>query len=172
MSDFRASLATLDDTGAIHALLMRAGEGLAALGFANWVPAYPRQRIEENVRAGIVWVVRRAEAPTGDVVATFTLRSSPTHPYEGFGWGTRDDDARYLNRLAVDPSLQGTGIGRWCLRHVASECTREGVSSVRCDVLTANNKLRRFYERFGFLPRGEREHSGWRFTVYELMLAR
>ena len=170
MNNFRASLATLDDIDAVHALLARAGEGLATLGFNNWVPAYPRERLVESVQARALWVVR--DEGTGKLQATYTLRTTPIHPYGEFGWGTLGQEVRYLGRLAVDPAMQGTGIGRWCLRHVATECTREGVASVRCDVLSANNKLRRFYERFGFVARGEREHSGWRFTVYELMLAR
>jgi ribosomal protein S18 acetylase RimI-like enzyme len=170
VNHLHASLATSDDIDAVHALLARAGEGLATLGFKNWVPAYPRERLVESVHAGALWVVRRQG--TGELQATYTLRTTPIHPYGEFGWGTAGQEARYLGRLAVDPALQGTGIGRWCLRHVAAECTLEGVASVRCDVLSTNQKLRRFYERAGFVSRGEREHSGWRFTVYELMLAR
>jgi len=170
VTDYRASLATSADIDAVHALLTRAGEGLAALGFKNWVPAYPRERLVESVQAGALWVVRRQG--TGELLATYTLRTAPIHPYVGIGWGTSEVEARYLGRLAVDPAVQGTGIGRWCLAHIAAYCTQEGDASIRCDVLQTNQKLRRFYERAGFVARGEREHSGWRFTVYELMLAR
>jgi hypothetical protein len=31
--------------------------------------------------------------------------------------------------------------------------------------------LRRFYERYGYESRGNRFHSGWRFEVYERMIA-
>lgn len=170
MTELRAALATADDIDAVHALLARAGQGLAVLGYKNWIPAYPRERLVDSVEHGALWTVR--DTTTGDLVATYTLRTAPPHPYEGIAWGAPDDNARYLGRLAVDPERQGAGIGRWCLAHIAGECTQRGASSVRCDVLSANQKLRRIYERAGYVARGEREHSGWRFAVYELMLAR
>lgn len=168
MNDLRTLVATPADVDPIHALLAAAGERLAKRGFPNWVPAYPRSRVAENVDDGIVRVVRS----DGELVATFTLRPLATHPYHGIEWHDPDAIARYLNRLAVDPRHQGLGIGRWCLEQVAEECARDGAAAVRCDVLQANVPLRRFYERHGYEERGERFHSGWYFAVYERVLGR
>lgn len=167
VKELRALVATPDDVDAVHALLAAAGERLATRGFPNWIPAYPRSRVAENVDDGIVRVVRGA----GVLVATYTLRPLATHPYKGISWHDPDAIARYLNRLAVDPRHQGCGIGSWCLEQAAEECRRDGASAVRCDVLQANVPLRRFYESHGYEARGERFHSGWYFTVYERVLA-
>ncbi|MFA6165857.1 MAG: GNAT family N-acetyltransferase [Gemmatimonadaceae bacterium] len=167
MTDLRAIVATSADVDAVHALLAAAGERLAKRGFPNWVPAYPRARVAENIEDGIVWGVRGA----GELVATYTLRPLATHPYTGIDWHDPDAIARYLQRFAVDPRLQGRGIGRWCLEQLAEECARDGATAVRCDVLQANVPLRRFYERHGYEARGDRFHSGWDFTVYERVLA-
>jgi ribosomal protein S18 acetylase RimI-like enzyme len=75
-----------------------------------------------------------------------------------------------VNRLAVDPARQGEGIGRWCLETIASMGASDGVTSIRCDVLSANARLRAFYERAGYVARGTRAHSGWEFTCYERVL--
>lgn len=156
-------VATGDDLDAVHALLEAAGERLATRGFPNWLPAYPRERVAENIDDGIVRVVWNERA----LVATFTLRPLPTHPYSEIAWHDTDARARYLNRLAVAPAQQGQGIGAWCLARVDEECRRDGATAVRCDVLQANIPLRRFYERHGYALRGARFHSGWHFTVYE-----
>ncbi len=176
MTQRLATLATRDDIDAVHALLARAGEALAAAGFTNWVPPYPREKVAEAVRQGVLYAVRemadgRRQKADARLVATYILRPAPVHPYVGIAWGTPDDRARYLNRLAVDPALQGTGIGAWCLEEIARHCTREGATAIRCDVIKANTRLCRFYERGGYVARGEREHSGWHFTVYERVLA-
>jgi GNAT superfamily N-acetyltransferase len=173
VTSLHASLATADHVDAVYALLSAAGERLAARGFPNWLPAYPRERVAENVSEGIVWMVsegdggRRAEV----MVATWTLRPIPTHPYAGIAWHDAHAIARYLNRLAVTPEHQGRGIGRWCLARIAEQCAGDAVAAVRCDVLQAHVPLRRFYERHGYESRGNRFHSGWRFEVYERVLA-
>lgn len=167
MPDLSELVATTNDVDAVHALLAAAGDRLAKRGFPNWLPAYPRERVAENIDDGIVRVVRGA----GEIVATYTLRPLATHPYKYIDWHDPDAIARYLNRLAVDPRHQGLGIGRWCLARAAEECIRDGATAVRCDVLQANVPLRRFYERHGYESRGERFHSGWHFTVYERVLA-
>jgi len=166
VTDLSAFVATPADVDAVHALLAAAGERLSKRGYPNWLPAYPRARVAENVDDGIVWGVRSA----GELVATYTLRPLATHPYRNIDWHDPDARARYLNRLAVDPKHQGRGIGRWCLEQVELECRRDGATAVRCDVLQANVPLRRFYERHGYEARGERFHSGWHFTVYERVL--
>ena len=82
-------------------------------------------------------------------------------------WPEPNVPARYLNRMAVEPALQGSGIGAWCLAHIETEARRDGARAIRCDVLSANLRLRRFYERWGYQPCGARAHSGWDFTCYE-----
>lgn len=161
-------IATPPDAEAVHALLADAGDALAARGFNNWLPAYPRDRVADDIAAQVVRVVRDT---AGTVVATYMLRSAPRHPYEGIAWGASDDAAaRYLNRLAVAPSHEGQGIGRWCLGRIAEECASKEVAAVRCDVLAVNLAVRRFYERNGYELRGARRHSGWEFAVYEKVL--
>jgi GNAT superfamily N-acetyltransferase len=169
-----ASLATADHIDAVYALLSAAGGRLAEHGFPNWIPAYPRARVAENIGDGIVWIVRATGTGAGaqELVATYTLRQVPVHPYVGITWADDAAVARYLHRLAVHPVHQGRGVGAWCLQQVAERCAAEGATAVRCDVLQANAPLRRFYERSGYEARGSRFHSGWWFTVYELSPSR
>ncbi|HEX5819939.1 MAG TPA: GNAT family N-acetyltransferase [Gemmatimonadales bacterium] len=162
-----AALATTDDIDAVFELLANAGRHLTAQGFRNWETPYPRARITTDIEAGAIVVVRRAACCDGRLAATYSIRRDAVRVYVPEPWTEPHVPARYLNRLAVDPALQGTGIGAWCLTHLEREARREGVRAIRCDVLTENYRLRRFYERWGYVARGARSHSGWDFTCYE-----
>jgi GNAT superfamily N-acetyltransferase len=166
LSALRAVPADESHAGAIHALLAAAGAHLARQGFRNWDPPYPIERLRADLRERDVYVVHDA----GELVATFTLAPEAARPYAPEPWSARGAKALYLNRLAVDPVRQGRGLGGWCLEQVATRGREAGAGAVRCDVLTANAALRAFYERHGYAPRGERNHSGWTFTIYELVL--
>jgi GNAT superfamily N-acetyltransferase len=163
--------ATLADAPALHALLAAAGEALARQGFANWLPPYPLARLTSDVAARDVYVVypvheREAPAP----LATFTLGRDPVRPYDPAPWPRPDAPALYLNRLAVDPARQGRGVGAWCLARIDALARDAGVVALRADVLAANTALCAFYERHGWVARGDRTHSGWTFTCYERSL--
>lgn len=167
MPALSATLATPDDARAIHALLAAAGEQLSLRGFPNWLPAFPIERVLAGIEEQAVWLVR---APDDELVATYALRAAPAHRYEEIAWADPHAEARYLNRLAVAPAWYGQGVGSWCLATIADTSRQAGASAVRCDVLSPNAPLRRFYERAGYELRGERHHSGWKFAVYERLL--
>jgi ribosomal protein S18 acetylase RimI-like enzyme len=158
--------ATPADAREVHALLAAAGRALADQGYRNWDPPYPIERVERDVVEREVWLVRRDGAP----IATYTLATSAARAYAPAPWADVEAPAAYLNRLAVAPTVQGQGIGAWCLDAIAARARALGARAVRCDVLAANAPLRRFYERHGYRLRGERSHSGWAFACYERLL--
>lgn len=156
--------ARAEDAAPLHALLAAAGRQLLAQGFDNWTPPYPPERFAADVAAGIVY----GAWDDAGAVATFTLAPAPPRPYEDVRiWAEPDAPARYLNRLAIDPARQRTGLGRWCLARVDDLARDAGARAVRCDVLLANAGVRGFYERHGYALRGERAHGGRRFATYE-----
>jgi GNAT superfamily N-acetyltransferase len=73
-------------------------------------------------------------------------------PWPGNGWLAAVDDAWRLRGMAVDPSMQGTGVGRLVLVEGAV-AAREGGASV----LWANARTSAlgFYERMGWKIIGE-----------------
>ena len=175
MIDYSVVRACPADAEAVYELLAAAGRRLAMEGFHNWDPPYPRQRVAADIDEGAVFVVRSgplSDLGAGALVATYALRAAPVRAYAPAPWADPDAPARYLNRLAVGPRVQGRGVGGWCLAHVATQAATEGARAVRCDVLAANVGLRRFYERAGYRVCGTRTHSGWEFACYEHRLER
>ena len=155
--------ATADDVAPLRAMLAACGRRLAEQGFLNWTTAAPGARLPADVETREVYAVRDG----GALCATFTLGREPMHPYPPGFWADAGVAALYLNRLAVEPSRQGEGIGAECLRFAEARAAALGCDVLRLDVLAANAGLRRFYERLGYAPRGERAHSGWTFAAHE-----
>lgn len=170
--ELRADRAVAADAAFIYDLLSAAGARMAEQGFANWTTPYPLERIREDIADGVMWTVtaRHDSGLSSRVVATFSLRSEAVHEYEPTPWSEPERRGCYLNRLAVDPTVQAAGIGAWCLAKIAELAASSGAGAVRCDVLAANQRLCAFYERAGYHPRGTRSHSGWSFACYELLL--
>ena len=158
--------ATPGDAPAVHDLLARCGRHLAETrGLTNWVPPYPLERLREECTPAHpvrrVFVVHEGET----LVATFTLGSaSPVAGDAAFPW--RDDLRRpvYVNRLAVEPSRQGGGLGGWCTAEIERRAAEEGYDGVRLDALAANGELLAFYARRGYADRGRRTHGGREFA--------
>jgi ribosomal protein S18 acetylase RimI-like enzyme len=64
----------------------------------------------------------------------------------------REEDAGRIYGFAVDPQLQGRGIGRDVLRRVCHQLQNEGVSSVGLEVAVDNDHALGLYTSLGFAP--------------------
>ncbi len=159
---------------AILALLAECGRDMTAHGLRNWDP--PPATVASIRAETMAEVVLVALAPGGKLVGSATVRARPTHDYaadeaEGrVDWDAPGASARYLNRLAVHPAWQRTGLGAELLAAAEAEARAAGAAALRFDVLEANTELVRWYERRGAEVRGRRRHSGLDFGVMEKRL--
>ncbi len=170
----RIERARPEQADAILALLAACGRHMTARGLRNWDP--PPATVA-SIRAEIqAEVVLAALAPGGEVVGAVTVRALATHDYapdvaDGrVTWGAPAAAARYMNRLAVDPARQGTGLGAQLMAAAEAGARAAGAAALRFDVLAANPDLISWYERRGCAVRGRRRHSGLAFAVMEKLL--
>ena len=67
-----------------------------------------------------------------------------------------DHDAGYLGMFAVEPSIQGGGLGRRVLGEAERRAAQTwGVTTMRMTVLDVRHELLDWYERRGYRPTGE-----------------
>lgn len=59
-------------------------------------------------------------------------------------------NAYYINNIAVDSSVRGSGVGRLLLEYVINKARKEGFCCVELDVTESNSNAIKFYERNGF----------------------
>ncbi|MEV4532285.1 GNAT family N-acetyltransferase [Asanoa sp. NPDC049518] len=99
---------------------------------------------------------------------TSSARGTPTDPGTVIGFVTIGPYRNHQDRTDLDPTVGevlaiylepdriGTGVGRELMRAALTELGQRGYKQVRLWVLEDNHRSRRFYEKAGFTPDGER----------------
>lgn len=160
----------------LHEIIRQCGQDMKQrLGLRHWVPPYPLTDLRQDAVERAVYAVRA----DGRAVATFTVGTSvPRRNWDGLRsvapgtWIDLDARALYLNRLAVLPELQGTGIGRCCLDTIEGLAREAACATVRLDACAANAGLLQFYHRAGYERRGYARARGYTFVLFEKRIRR
>lgn len=68
----------------------------------------------------------------------------------------READSVHFGLFAVEPTMQGSGIGKELLAYAESESIKQwGVSTVIMEVITHRSELIKYYERRGYVRTGK-----------------
>jgi ribosomal protein S18 acetylase RimI-like enzyme len=148
MTDYRFNFATIDDVPALAALIERAYRGPeAAKGWTNEAEILtgPRSSPEE-----IAALIRDRNA------RFVTARDKGT--IAACALVKREANGAYFGMFAIDPDLQGGGLGKLMMGH-CEEAARVlwASKSMRLTVISLRSKLIEWYERRGYQRTGESE---------------
>ena len=108
----------------------------------------------------------------GALAASVILNSACNPGYDGATWTVdcAPEEVLLPHALAVDPSLQGRGLGRRLVRELFALARSQGKKGVRLDILGTNAGAERLYTGMGFRFVQARtlfyEDTGW--TEYRL----
>ncbi len=76
-------------------------------------------------------------------------------------WHVTDDGDFHVRRVAVDPALQGAGVGRALMAWAEGEARRRRCVGLTVGVRIALPGNRAFFRRLGFVIEGEHHHDGY-----------
>jgi ribosomal protein S18 acetylase RimI-like enzyme len=141
-------------------VLSGAARWLIKRGIEQWPDPFPRDRVQKLVERGEFYVARLG----GKTAGTFALRWS-----DPLFWGDQPPVAGYLHALAVRREF--AGLGPTLLDWAAERVREEGRELLRLDCRTENADLRRYYERHGFVHRGDTTVDDFRTSLYERLVA-
>ena len=99
-------------------------------------------------RGAAFWVLERGGQPCG-CVAIEQARA----------------DVCYLERLAVLPRCRGQGYGTRLVEHAFSRARQAGAKRVEIGIIAADERLRAWYESFGFVQTGTKQFEHLPFVV-------
>ncbi|MGW7024812.1 GNAT family N-acetyltransferase [Streptomyces decoyicus] len=136
-----------DDLLGLVVLYDAAARWMQANGIDQWQPGgKDEEHFRLRVKEGEVWC---AEAG-GRTVGAFELwwRDEPA-------WGPQPPEAGYVHRLMVDRDRAPAGTGRAMLAHAERRIAGAGRVWSRLDCLSANPRLRTYYEGAGYTVVGE-----------------
>jgi len=149
-----ATLVRLRDTAALWQL---------ARGIRQWQPGEKTEaHFLDRMREGEVWLAHTGAALTG---AYELWWDDPA------AWGPRPPEAGYVHRLMTAPHTAPPGAGRRLLAHAESRIAAAGRPYARLDCLSANPRLRTYYEAAGYTVVGEqRAKDGGTGSPYAVTL--
>ena len=125
--------------------------------YAESIPATVLKAMD--VRRTEAWVAGRIAEPAGRATLVIEAGGADGRSVRGYAFTApcRDDNGAGLGEVEaiyLDPDARGTGLGRPLLEAALERLRAEGFQVAVLWVLTANDGVRRFYERAGFRPDG------------------
>jgi len=130
---------------------------------SRWGSALVRERFLSQIRQGEVFLARIGD----DVVGTITLQwSDPVF------WNGASPDAGYIHKFAVVRDYAGRKIGEEMLRWAENRAVQSGKKFLRLDCLASNRNIRAYYEKAGYLHKGDASPIGWTASLYEKPLSK
>ena len=82
-------------------------------------------------------------------------------------WGKRNDRAGYIHSFTTNRELRGNGIGYFILNAIEKELSRDGYAFLRLDCSPDIEGLCKYYEGYGFRPKGTILLHGEKLRLYE-----
>jgi GNAT superfamily N-acetyltransferase len=108
----------------------------------------------EFSREAFLEQISRAEVHVGlvdgNAAGTITLQWSDL-----VFWGEQQPDSGYVHKLAVRPAYAGQRIGLEMLKWAEAAAREVGKRFLRLNCMAADRKIRDYYERAGFLYKGD-----------------
>lgn len=167
------SLAARDSFDALTALLHRAYAPLAAQGLNFTAATQTAEVTRRRAAEGQCFVAEVGGALVGTVTVCgpFDVETAP--------WTTevpwfRERDTAHFHQFAVDPELQGRGVGRLLLEACERWARRHGYKRMSLDTALPATALRALYARLGYADVGEVQWTGknYRSTIMQKALER
>jgi GNAT superfamily N-acetyltransferase len=133
---------SLDD---ITSLLNRAYGGLAAIGLSYVAATQDSKKTADRIRWAKTCLVARHSKSLVATICYYTRTVFAIEP----PWHQRKD-VSHFGQFAVEPALQGSGIGSALLAVIEQQARRDGKKELSCDTATKATHLVTFYEKRGF----------------------
>lgn len=136
-------------------------------GLDHWYPLDRMDAVADRFRTADLFGVL-----AGDImVAVFVLSDDPLPYYGDLGaFRGGGDHPSYLSALAVLPSHQGTGVGRYAMAQAERLVLDRGGDVIRFDAVTTNRPAVEFYRRLGYDEGGEIQVGSLTVTCFERRL--
>jgi GNAT superfamily N-acetyltransferase len=127
-----------------------------------WKPGeFSRETFLEQISRGEVHIGLVDEQPAGTITLQWADRVF---------WGEQLPDSGYVHKLAVRRAYAGQNVGLDMLRWAEAESRTVGKRFLRLNCLAADRKIREYYERAGFLNKGDVVGPKAVATLYEKAL--
>lgn len=160
--------AIVEDALWIVDLSARVQESLTASGSLQEIGPLALENVEISIRGGYAYIIETSELRLGSVLVEPLDGFYPnTQKIQHVSWevGNLQSPLWYLQSLMIEPIQQGKGLGLLFLDGIRRLMKANG-GTIVLDCWAGNTKLRDFYEKSGFIRRGNFIENDYEISVY------
>ena len=140
-----------EELDAVWALVGRAVAHMNALGNPQWGADYPtRDFYAGDVARGELY----AALVDGQLAGVACINTAEAPEYDPLPW-TTSRPALVIHRMAVDPAFQRRGVGSALFAFAGEKARRRGISAMRIDTYSLNDRMQALICKMGFSRVGE-----------------
>ena len=160
-------LALPQDLDEVFQLYADARLQLREQGIFQWPDDYPSpQTVFVDIEREELYVLEKDQ----HIYGAICLNERQDEQYSLVSWRLNDDNPLVIHRMVIAPASQGGGLAQQLMDFTEQHAFDHGYSSIRLDAYTGHERSRRFYERRGYVNRGEvyfakRELPFWCFEL-------
>lgn len=115
--------------------------------------------LRDGLQKGEFYFLKGAE---GHVIGMFRMMRA-----DELYWGVQDIPALYLHSLVIRPPYAGTGLGSEIFAYAEQTAKTRGIRLIRLDCHAGNAALCAYYEKKGFVRKGEKHMPHSLNNLYE-----
>lgn len=154
-----------DDLNSLTAIAKRCIVHLDKQGIYQWDDVYPSRK---DFNIDILEHTLHVITSNSKVLGCICINQTEHPGYENADWyGSR---FWVVHKLMVDPLNENQGIGKFAMQHAENQARRENLDSIRLDCFKNNFRANMFYQKLGYVLRGQTRFRKGMFNLYEKML--
>lgn len=165
MQTIKIRSAVTDDLSSLIIITKKCIEHLNEQGIYQWDDIYPsRKDLNNDILKQTLYTLTSGEK----VLGCICINQVEYPGYENANW----NGARFLviHKLIVNPQNENQGLGKLAMRHAEQVARSQNMDSVRLDCFKENLRANTFYQKLGYIIRGETQFRKGMFNLYEKML--
>jgi GNAT superfamily N-acetyltransferase len=156
-------LSQIDQLEGIFEIFNVCKDSMEKDGIFQWTDSYPnRQIILEDLSKSHSYSLFLDQLCCGVI----TLNTNQEPEYSNLDWDDKDGSCLVVHRLAVLPAYQKRGFASQLMNFAENYALEVGATSIRLDTYSANPKAVNFYEKRGYVKRGEVFFKGRKLAFF------
>ncbi|AHV98813.1 GNAT family N-acetyltransferase [Paenibacillus sabinae] len=128
-------LVQLDNLPSVLKIFKKVKKDLKNQNNDQWKWIYPNR---SNYKADIKNGTMHGITDGNELIAVVSLDEMQSQQYQTLNWNDQKGKPYCIHRLAVNPSHQGKGLGKFLLQYIENFAIEKGYTSVRIDVYKIN----------------------------------
>jgi ribosomal protein S18 acetylase RimI-like enzyme len=147
------------------AITQRCIENLDKQGIYQWDEIYPSKKdFLDDIHNKSLYVITVADK----ILGCICINQVKDPGYENANWlGSR---FFVIHKIIIDPRNEDQGFGRFAMYYAEDVARLAKKDSIRLDCFKENLRANRFYQKLGYVIRGETLFRKGMFNLYEKMI--